>query len=140
MPLTFLSASSFDAVRAALDLSLDAGSLPDDLIQSDLYAPTAEAELLERDPLASTYAEGTDKKRRATNAAILLTAAYLAPSLPSIAEEKLGDWQMRQTAPDFTKLAASLRGRAAREINMNVYGTSTRPLQAFWLASGRRGA
>lgn len=134
MPLSLLDASSFAQIRAALDLSLDAASLPDDLIQQPIYGPAAEAEVLERDPNAAGYLEGTAAKQRAINAAVFLTAAYLAPSLPAISQEKLGDWQMSQTPPDLTVLAASLRARAAREISLNVNGTTTAPLPAFWLA------
>jgi hypothetical protein len=141
MPLQFLDAGSFDQVRACLDLSLDAASLPDELIAQPVYAPDAEAEVLERDVNAATYADGTVAKQRATNAAVFLTAARLAPSLPAIASEKLGDWQMSQTPPDLAKLAASLRGMAARQISLNVNGTTSAPLPSFGLAKagcGRR--
>lgn len=139
MALLFLDAGSFDQVRKALDLSLDAESLPDDTIQLPIYAPDAEDELLARNPAAATYAEGSAQKERAIRAAIYLTAARLVPSLPAIASESLGDWKLTQTPPDLVKLAASLRGRASSLITQNVTGSSLAPLQSFWLASGRRG-
>lgn len=133
--------ASYDQIRAALDLSLDAGSLPNSVIDQQIYGYAAEAEVLERDPLTLTYTVGSAARQRAINAAVLLTAARLAPSLPAISMERLGDWQMSQTPPDLAKLEASLRGMAARQISQNVNGASSVPLPSFWLARAgcRRG-
>jgi hypothetical protein len=134
MPLLFLDSSTYPQIRAALDLSLDAASLPDAIITQAIYAYDAEAEVIERDPNAPAYLVGSDARQRAVNAAVFLTAARLAPSLPAISAEKLGDWQESRTPPDLEKLAASLRSMAARQISQNVSGSSSVPLTGFWLA------
>jgi hypothetical protein len=137
--LRFLDADSPAQVRKLLDLGLEQDALPDEVIQQSIYAGAAEAELMERDPNAITYPEGSIAKERAVRAAILLTAARLAPSLPGVVTERLGDWQFTQTPPDLTAIAASLRGMAAQQISLNVNGRANVPLPSFWLASGARG-
>lgn len=135
-----LTADLHDRVRRALDTSLDADSLPDEVIDNDLYALAAEAEVVFRDPLATTYAVDTDQRNRSEHAVAFITAARLAPALPQLLSETLGDWKYQLAEKDLTKLAARLRGLAERELARNLSPNGyPETLPSFWLAAGRRG-
>src|SRR5436309_3365234 len=124
MPLLLLSAGSYDAIRKSLDLGLDEKALPDEVIEYPIYGPAAEADVTAADPLALTYAEGTVAKERCIRAAIFLTAARLAPSLPAIMQEAIGDYRLQQQPPDLALLARTLRGLAQAELAQNMTGGS----------------
>ena len=71
---------------------------------------------------------------------ILLTAAYLAPAVPQITSETLGDVSRNYQAIDWLKFAAELRGRADSMMVELTIGKNTAIPSLFSLASGRRGS
>lgn len=134
-----LTAAEYPSIRAVLDVSLDAIALPDSVIELPIYGGSAELEIMRRDPLADTRT-GVDK-RRVMNAIIYLTAAYLAPAIPQIASESLGDYSYSRSNVDWMKLAAELRSRAESELSAVISSTDTTPIPSFFgVAQGRRGA
>jgi hypothetical protein len=140
--LQVLTPVYYDAVRQAIDASLDSNALSDAVIENIIYGPAAESEVLSRDPLALTY-ENTDPVRWAfvTRAVILITAARICPALPNLVSEALGDYHLSLKAPDLLERSATLRSMANRELSaylndaINLRGTVT-PLPSVWLARG----
>jgi hypothetical protein len=140
--LQVLTPVYYDAVRQAIDASLDSNALSDAVIENIIYGPAAESEVLSRDPLALTY-ENTDPVRWAfvTRAVILITAARICPALPNLVSEALGDYHLSLKAPDLLERSATLRSMANRELSaylndaINLRGTVT-PLPSVWLAWG----
>lgn len=139
--LRILTYGDYEAVRKSLDLSLDEAALPSEIIELPVFGPAGESDVLERDPYSLGY-QTTDTVawERVRRAAIWFTAARLAPAVPALTMERLGDWSMSRKETDFGALAATLRGRAAAELAQNVTGSSPAPLPSFTLACGRRGA
>lgn len=138
--MALLQANSFAEIRAAIDLSLDAAALPDDIIALDLFAGGAEAEIVARDPLATTYTVDDAAYTRVLRALHYLTAARLCPALPAITSEKLGADSYNRTAFDAGKRAAELRGLANQELAAYLEADGlTVPLFAFGTVPGYRG-
>lgn len=134
MPL-LLSSANFDEVRAAIDVSLDSDMLPDDVISLGIFQLAAEHEVLRREPTAAS----TDP--HAVRAAILLTAARLAPRIPQYVVTAFDDIRLQRAPADWSRLAAELRQQAEVElaaIDGAVSTTSTRPT-FFAVASANRG-
>lgn len=135
-------ADSPDMVRAALDLSLDANTLPDEVIENAIFVDDAEDEVFAFDVNAAGYTDILDptKKRRAERAVALLVASRMALQLPVILSEQLGDWRYQRQPYDSAGMYALLRRRALALIDLNTGNTGeTTPLFAFGLASGSRG-
>lgn len=134
------TADSPGMVRAYLDLSLDANSLPDELMES--FADDAEDEVLDRDVNAASYTDLLEptKKRRAERAVAYLTASRMALQLPVILSEALGDFKYTRQPYDSAGMYALLRRRALALIDLNTGNTGeTTPLFAFTTAPGYRG-
>ena len=137
--MAFLTAAEYASIRAALDVSLDADALPDSIIELPIYSGSAELEIYRRDP--ELYSRTGVHKRRCINAMILLTAAYLAPAMPQITSETLGDVTHGYETINWIKLAAELRGRADSELSSVISATSVTPVPSmFSVATGGRGA
>lgn len=140
-PLTILTGDSPAAIRAAIDQSLDASTLPESLIYSAPFGPAAEDEVLRRE--AQVLPSAIDPVKQAAHreqAAIYLAAARLAQSLPALVEQTLGDSSYRRNGFDPEKRHASLRSLAERELSAYlVSGGYQAPYQQFWLGKGRRG-
>lgn len=139
MPL--LTAVDYPEVRAALDVSLTAVDLPDAIIALPIYEPAAEAEVLRRDPAAATRT-GT-QGQQIHIAAVLLTAALLAPQMPVIVREQDDSTYSVQRQPvDLAALAAQLQQRAIEALAVVLEVDQVTPDRPtfFALASGRRGA
>ena len=138
---TWVVPGDYAAVRAALDVSLTTEVLPDDVIGLDLYVGAAERDVRYADPLADTYVGENAERIKA--AAILLTAAYLAPAIPRLSSERLADYQYSQQAVDWNALAAHLRARARQELaaisSTDVAASVALRHPAFARASGTRG-
>jgi hypothetical protein len=137
--MAFLTAAEYPSIRAALDVSLDADALPDDIIELPIYAGSAELEVYRRDP--DLYSRTGVHKRRCVNAMIFLTAAYLAPAMPQITSETLGDVTYGFETINWMKLAGELRERADSEIAavISTVNANSAP-SMFGLATGGRGA
>lgn len=115
MPI--LTSADYPAIRAALDLSLDAEGLPDAAISLPLFQGMAEAEVLRRDPDAASRTG--DELQHVRNAAVLLTAGRIAPRLPQVLRERFagGDYEYQMQPRDWEALATSLRADAEAELS-----------------------
>ena len=109
--MTILNASSFVAIRAAIDLSLDTESLPDTVIALPIYMDAADLEVKTRD---TAWASRTgDSLTLLTNACVYLTAARLAPAMPRLLGETYADgYQYQMQAIDWEARARWLRAQA----------------------------
>ncbi len=139
--MAILTADDYPAIRAALDVGLNAQQLPDATIAQGIFLEAAEAELVKQVPTAASLT-GDDLKR-VKRALVWLTAAYLAHSvvrLTSLSVQTRDLSYSRQTF-DPDEKAAELRARAQGEIDMLLTPTESaaRRPTAFTLAAGRRG-
>lgn len=137
--MTLITATHYPAVRAALDVSLTVLVLPDATIALSIYHGAAEAEILARDPLAATRTG--DELQHIQNAAVLLTAALLAPALPGYTAEDFSEYSY-QRKTDWATRAAELRKRAEAELAAVLEPenptTASKPTM-FTTAPGTRG-
>lgn len=137
--MSLLHISDFPAIRAALDVSLKALALPDAVIALPIYQGAAEAEVLARDPLAESRTGAA--LQHVVNAAICLAAAYIAPAMPALTAEQIGQYRYQREV-DWPARAAELRARADAELAAVLTpSTALRPAppSMFAVASGRRG-
>ncbi len=139
--MAILSAADYPAIRAALDVSLNAQLLPDATIGQDIFVGAAEAELLRRVPDAASRT-GDDLKR-VKRALVWLTAALLAPSVVRITSLSVQTRDLSYSRQTFDpdEKAAELRSRAESEIAMLLTpGEATPSLPTvFTVAAGYRG-
>lgn len=140
MANTLCTPAEYPAVRAALDLSINEVNLPDSIIGLSTHADRADEEVKRRDP---DYASrGADDTKRLKRAAIYLCASYIAPSIPDITQETIGERQSyTRKAMDWPSRAIELVSDADREISIVLTGgkRSTARPPFFDVASGRRG-
>ena len=139
--MTILSSADYPAIRAALDVSLNAQQLTDATIGQDIFVGAAEAELLRRVPDAASRT-GDDLKR-VERALVWLTAALLAHSVVRITSMSVQTRDLSYSRQSFDpeRKAAELRGRAEAEIVMLLTpgeATPSRPTM-FTVAAGYRG-
>ena len=142
MPL--LGLEHYDSVRRAIDLTLTRDEVPDEVIGDYLYAPAAEAEVLARDALATTYSETADPVEWAAvrRAAIYLTAALLVPAIPRLASETWadGDARVQWEKWDLAAKAAELRARASAALDsIREEPVLSGAVGGFWTIPGYRG-
>lgn len=139
MPI--LSDTDYPAIRAALDVGLNAQQLPDAIIEQDIFLGAAEAELVRRVPDAASKT-GEDLKR-VKRAAVWLTAALLAHSVVRITSMSIQTRDLSYSRQTFDpdEKAAELRSRAEAEIAMLLTPTAATPARPtmFALATGSRG-
>jgi hypothetical protein len=143
--LQILTPGDYDSIRVLIDTGLDSDAVPDAVIESPAYGPTAESEVLLRDPNALTYQPGgaapdDAKWTRVRRAVIFIAAARLCPAVALPITEKLGSYTYTLPAWDAAKRAIELRGLAERELAgyLELDGL-TKPLFSFGTACGRRG-
>lgn len=137
--MTLIVAGDYEAIRKALDTSLDNRLLPDAVIGLDLYAGAASRAVLARDPDAATRTGTAGQQIKL--AAILWCASLIAPALPQISGEDHGDDSYRRVLASPEKLAADLRARAEAELAAVLLPDAPTPYRppVFTLARGRRG-
>lgn len=137
MPL--VAPEHYEAVRFAIDTSLTASDLPAAVIAQPIYLGAADAEVKRRDPL---WASRTgDAAQQLVQAAILLTAAYLAPAIPQLSAERYPEGYSYERATDYAQRAQELRQRAETLIQGVLAPgdlAASRPT-LFAAACGRRG-
>lgn len=109
-----LSTTNWPAVRAALDVSLDDKQLPDSIIGMDIYSGRAVREVTAR--VEGATALTGDSEKRVIAAAVFLTAANIAPALPSIMRAESQHLAIQRKEVDWNKRAADLRQAAEDEI------------------------
>ena len=142
--MAYITPAEFPAIRAALDISLDAANLPDAVIALPQYAGQAELWVKTNEPDAALYMPGSEEYIRTTIAAIYACAAYIAPALPNITSESYGD-AMRYTRKevDMAVLEANLWSRARGalpHLTGNVSQTGKAPSRfIFTLATATSG-
>ena len=139
MPI--LSNTDYPAIRAALDVGLNAQQLPDAIIAQDIFLGAAEAELVRRVPDAA--GKTGDDLNRVKRAAVWLTAALLAHSVVRITSMSIQTRDLSYSRQTFDpdEKAAELRSRAEAEIAMLLTPTDATPARPtmFTLATGGRG-
>lgn len=143
MPDILITEADYDAIRKAIDITVDENMLPGDTIALPIYAPTAIRQVLDRDPTAESRT-GTELNR-VQNAAILFCAALIAPAMTGKMVNSLStstrDLNFSRPPYNGEKRAAELRGLAEAEIAEvltpadETYAMPT----MFAVASGRRG-
>ena len=112
-----------NAVRAAIDISLSDGSLPDAIIQMPIYQGAAEDWVLARDLNAASYvdtgaAPDATKASRVNRALIYKTASLLCPAIPAITRDQFGpDEGYTRAAADYAKRADELAGMASAQLD-----------------------
>lgn len=136
---TIVQTSDYGAVRAAIDTSLDSTALPDATIALPIFLDAADLEIKRRDP--SWASRTADEATHLKNAAIYLTAALLAPAVPSLSGETFGDYRYQLQTKDWTARSADLRQLMEQELNAYLETTTPTPDRPtmFAVASGRRG-
>lgn len=146
--MALIDETSFDAVRAAIDISLSANDLPDKTIKLSIYQGTAENWVLARDSAAANYKEGgstpdATKWARVQNATIYKLAALLCPVIPNIIRDDFGENESWQRKPmDYAGRAQELADLAAGELASYLETSPTTAVLPtfFTLGCGRRGA
>jgi hypothetical protein len=142
---TLMTYREYDAVRAAIDMSLivSIGSpqvLPDAVIALPTYHGAAEAYVKARDPEYATRTAAETVYLR--NAVIFLTASYLVPSIPFLLREDFGDYNYSRFLDKgfVERHQAFLRSRAESQISLvtEIDSLGSFPT-AFDVASGYRG-
>lgn len=98
-----------------IDSTLTEVQLPDDVIGMSVFQGMAEKDVIRIYPAAATETD-SEKIEHIQRATILLTASYIAPSIPSLQGEHLGNYQYRRIAIDSNALADRLRGLAEDEL------------------------
>lgn len=133
--MTIFTLADYNAVRAAIDTSLDEDMLPDSVVALTIYAGAATTWAQERD---TSYASrtGTElvKLRRAT---ILYCAGLLAPAVPQMVDAKDERLSRRLAERNMEAHGRALIARAD-EIISGLTSATTRPT-FFARASGTRG-
>ena len=137
--MTILDYAHYPAIRAAIDVSLDSASLPDDVIELPIYVHAADLELKTRDPLWATRTG--DSLLQLQIAAVYLTAARLAGAIPQIAGEDFAEYSYKLQAIDWGARAAELRALASAALDavLDVGDVVSDRPSFFGVASSRRG-
>lgn len=139
--LSIIDAGSYDQIRAAVDLALDANVLPDATIDQGGFAVAAEQEVIEREALVlPTAINAAEQALHRQQAVIYLAAARIAQVLPALTEQVLGDSRFSRTGFNSEKRHAQLRLLAERELTLYLDPTKQVHIQQqMWLVKGRRG-
>lgn len=134
-----LASDDWPAVRAALDITLDAAQLPDATIALDIYSGRAMREIEAR--VTGATALTGDDELKVTAAAVFLTAAAIASALPSITSARSQHLQVQRKEVDWNKRAADLRQMAEEELAGLLEPATTDAYRPTMMARarGRRG-
>jgi hypothetical protein len=132
VPLT--TSADYPDIRGAIDVSLDADSLPDTVIGLDRYIGRAERWVAERT---------TDVGDHAKQAVISRCAALLVPHIPNITSESRPGFSYQRQALDVEMAVGQLNADALEEIDLANGGDSKTSLDLrptiFSAANGCRG-
>lgn len=111
--MAILLPADYPSVRALLDVSYVEQAWPSDaVIELRPFAPAAERTLTEWAPEAVASSDPATQQA-VLDAAIYLTAAYLAPAIPRLHSESEAGYQYTIESTDWAERAASLTGQAA---------------------------
>lgn len=134
--MAILSSADYPAIRALLDVNLDTTLLPDATIALAPFVGAAELEIARRDPSAATRTG--DEATHIKLAAILLAAAYLAPSVPRLVSSSMSGVSFSMQQATWDQIAQRLHTEADRHLTV-VVGDSPAGPTHFALATGTRG-
>lgn len=139
---SLLTPDFYQSVRKALDVSITEASLSDEIIDLPIYAGAAHQSVVTAlptveslDPLAEPA-----KWSAAQAAFAYLTAARIAPALPQIVQQQVGDFRISREKWDAeaaVKRLNSLAGAALVTVTGAVPGSVG--VGHFWTVAGRRG-
>ena len=135
--MSLLTSADYPAIRAALDVHLDAALLPDSVIALSVYHTAAEMEVTRRVPDAATRT-GEDATR-VKLAAIYLCAAALAPAIPRLVSQTLDGHTVSVDGATWQDLAARLTALAHDHLQTVTGGAPTLAPFHFARAAGGRG-
>lgn len=137
MPL--LTAADYPAIRAMIEIGLDATTLPDAIIALDAYIGAGMRDVLAIDPTAETQPE--PNLQHAKTAAILFTAARLVGALVQVIKETRADHSYERNRVDASARAAELRAQAGAELDayLDPGDTASDRPTFFTVAHGYRG-
>lgn len=142
--MAILSSTEYPAIRAAIDVQLDASSLPDGIIGLDIYIGAADDDVLEIDPTAESRTG--DELVLVKRAAIFFAAARLCPAVVRLTSvsAQARDISYARATFDPEQRAEELRNKARETLDQLVDATTDPPSLArrptmFAVASGRRG-
>jgi len=110
-----LTTAEYPAIRAAIDVSLDAGMLPDPIIDLDIYAGAAVRDVLAIDSSAESRTGG--ELAHAQNAAVYFAAARIIGALPQITRETRDTHSYQRAEVKAAERAAELRSLASAELD-----------------------
>lgn len=134
-----LDISDAAEVRAAIGTQVTAADVADTTVMLDVYAGVASDRIREwRDALNTSVADDDPLLRRA---AIYLTAALIAPTVPHLLSERTPDYQFQQQAlPDPTARIDQLQTEAYNAVMRAAGpGAVVRPFTQFDTLQGGRG-
>ncbi len=137
--MAILDADDYGMIRSAIDVSLTAARLPDATIELPIYLGAAESEVLRRIPDAATRVG--EELQHVKNAIALLVAALLAPTIPRMSSEKMGEYQYQlASASKVGDIVAELRGRADQELRfLELPSATTRAEPPFFFGLAESG-
>lgn len=125
----------YNQIRWALDTTLTAEQLTNEVIAMPIYQGLAEIEVKERDTgWASRTGDDLTKLRAA---AIFLTASKIAPSLPQILRGKIDGIDYQRVITNAASRAAQLR-QEADDLLAEILGEGTAQPFTFGYARGGR--
>lgn len=104
--MALLSSADYPTIRAAMDVSLNDRTLPDEIIGLDIYTGAAERRLASELEMTTAAVAGLtgESKTIAVSVAVQFAAASLCMAIPNIRRKNLGgdvdlfienDWRMR---------------------------------------------
>jgi hypothetical protein len=111
MPI--LDATHYEQIRKAIDIAIDSSILPDSTISMDVYQGEAEEEIIQR--VGEYEGLSAAEQAHAVKAAILLTAALIAPNITAIPYYAT-DGQFTRQPFNGSGRAERLRARADEEL------------------------
>jgi len=112
--VSLIDNASYESIRRAIDVRLDARTLPDSVVALPIYAGAGERDVFARDPLIDTRT-GTELERART-AAVYFAAARLAPSVPDYVQQTFMDYRYSKAPRDVEAQVARLQSLAEAEL------------------------
>jgi hypothetical protein len=104
-------ATDFENTRKAIDVSLTADALPNDVISLDIYKGEAVSQI-ESAVAALSAEQKTAQAAAIKRAAVLLTAAFIAPKIKVLTSETIEGDKFTFQQIDLAKIASDLETRA----------------------------
>jgi len=138
MAIVWLDETTYPAIRAALAADLTASVLPDSVIALPIYTTVAEMAIQALDPL---WASRDDNENAILQlAAIYWCASLIAPALPRLLKESIGqgDYSYQADLLPVKDLIALLRANATALANQVTAGSPDVRPTLFTTAPGLR--